>query len=1128
MKAGRAAAGDAGPTRGPRRRAPLAWPAVLLRLARHPTLTVPECEPVELAPRDAALLAWLALEGPTPRARLASLLWPDSGAEAARNVLRQRLFQLKRLCGAALVGGSAVLALAEGVAHDLDDADEVLADLDGAIGAEFDAWLVQQRERRRGRLRDVLAELAERAEQARDWPDALGHAHELLALDAHSEAAHRRLMRLHYLAGDRAAALLAFDACERMLKDEVGARPSAETLALLATIERAAPGVLVPAGDRVPAAVLRPPQLVGRVAERAAAAAAIEARALLLLRGDAGMGKSRLLDESVHCASAQGWVVTVGARPGDAALPHGLATRLLRALLAHAQAPAEAGARAALARLLPELGSPDRQTDEAARPRLYAAAQALLAAAVAAGLQCIAVDDLQFADDASLALLQALLGEEGCAWLLAARPDELSPQAQALVETQAAAARWRELTLAPLDVAAIGALLETLALPGIGGAAQAEALHRRTGGNPLYLLETIKAALAQRSAGDAAAQPWPRAETVQRLIQQRLARLSPAALKLARCAAIAGPDLSAPLAAQVLGQRPLDLADAWAELERAQVLQGGAFTHDLVAEAARAAVALPIARSLHAEIAVFVEQARGEPARIAEHWLGAGEPRRAVPHLQAVARQAEAAWQPQRAGQLHEQVAAILGAAGDRAGAAQALLAAAYAWFDGQDGARLQAAADALEALADDDDRRAMVLLVRAAMQVMAGDDAAADATAARGLACARRAGAADLQVELLWTRTVLQWERREIGAAIRGAEEALVLLDDPATQANARVRLDDAPLRFAQLHGIALSSSGRFVEGVQRMEGNHAHALRLGQPTQAGMQALALALTALECGDGAAALRWAEQARLNERFLTVPDQALMLRWHAAALAAGGQLGGALAVSEQALERAAAQPSRHDIGITVGHALLLHTLGRRDLALRALAPLRALTAPTPQRGQVEAAWIHVGGEGGGDALLGQAAAFDDIAQRVRTLVWLQPGCRPEAVLPLLTISATALRDGEGWGLYVEAQAARVAALRALGRAAEARSAALALWAALERGVVSAHTFPALAAEAGAALVDAGDADLAQAIALRASAWMQQAAATLPPGWRENYLARAPVLERLRAPRGGAAPALPSR
>jgi DNA-binding SARP family transcriptional activator len=74
-----------------------------------------------LALPDALLLAWLALEGPTARERLAALLWPHSDAEASRNALRQRLFRLRRQLGADLVEGSAVLALARG-----NGADETL------------------------------------------------------------------------------------------------------------------------------------------------------------------------------------------------------------------------------------------------------------------------------------------------------------------------------------------------------------------------------------------------------------------------------------------------------------------------------------------------------------------------------------------------------------------------------------------------------------------------------------------------------------------------------------------------------------------------------------------------------------------------------------------------------------------------------------------------------------------------------------------------------------------------------------------------------------------------------------------------------------------------------------------
>ena len=200
-----------------------------LELAAAPRLVSADGRALPLAPRDALLLAWLALEGPTPRGRLARLLWPASEEVAARNVLRQRLFNLRKLSGGDVVAGGTTLELAGGVTHDLERADGVLAGLaDAEVDGELAQWLALQRERRRDRLRQSLAELADSAARACDWPDALGHANELLALDPLSEEAHRRVMRMHYLAGDRAAVLLAFDACERMGKEGRGARPSAE------------------------------------------------------------------------------------------------------------------------------------------------------------------------------------------------------------------------------------------------------------------------------------------------------------------------------------------------------------------------------------------------------------------------------------------------------------------------------------------------------------------------------------------------------------------------------------------------------------------------------------------------------------------------------------------------------------------------------------------------------------------------------------------------------------------------------------------------------------------------------------------------------------------------------------
>ena len=94
-----------------------------LRLSGAPSCTA--AGPTHLlAPPDALLLAWLALEGPTPREKLAALLWPDSSGDAARNALRQRLFRLRKQVGVEVVTGSTTLALAPGVEHDLSPAEQ--------------------------------------------------------------------------------------------------------------------------------------------------------------------------------------------------------------------------------------------------------------------------------------------------------------------------------------------------------------------------------------------------------------------------------------------------------------------------------------------------------------------------------------------------------------------------------------------------------------------------------------------------------------------------------------------------------------------------------------------------------------------------------------------------------------------------------------------------------------------------------------------------------------------------------------------------------------------------------------------------------------------------------------------
>jgi DNA-binding SARP family transcriptional activator len=788
-------------------------------------LTVPGREPVELAARDAALLAWLALEGPTPRARLAQLLWSDSEAEAARNAMRQRLFQLKRQCGAALVEGGAVLALADGVDHDLADADEVLADLGVTIGPEFDTWLAQQRERRRSRLHASLAELAELAEQACDWPDALGHARELLALEPHSEAAHRRLMRLHYLAGDRAAALLAFDACERMLKHEVGARPSAETLALLATIEQAEAAasprdatLVVP--TRVPAAVQRPPRLVGRDRERSALHDGWQHGRRVVVSGDGGLGKTRLVADF---AAGHGAVLLASARPGDAGMLYASLSRLLRALPPGRLAQLPSALRTELARLLPELGRAAPLAGAADRTRFHNAVVAALDHEALA-LAGVVVDDLHFADAASVELLQYAADTTRCGWIVTARGAELGGPARRWLDA------WREspdavsIDLRPLTLAQVEELVDSLGIRGLDGRASAPALLRHTGGNPLFILETLKVWLVQGGGGPLAGTTrLPAVANVGALIERRIGQLSAQAVALARCAAVAAPDFSIELAARVLGLRTLELADPWAELEAAQVLQDGAFVHDLIYEAALASVPRPVARRLHAEVAECLSEQGHEPARLAEHWFQAQRWPAAARAYEAAAQRALDAGRASdacdwlaRAAECH-----------DRCGAGDARFEALQqraALLATQDlGAEARAAASALRDAARTAAQRLAALQVEVDLATNRLEPAAVLAVAPVAVEAARAQGRADLEMRfrIAWSGALLD-ERR--------VAEALAVLA-PQTEAAASIAEPSLRWEHAMACALALDYAGRMreaasayrdAEGVARAAGRN------------------------------------------------------------------------------------------------------------------------------------------------------------------------------------------------------------------------------------------------------------------------------------------------------------------
>ena len=716
---------------------------------------------IPLGRLDAALLAVLAVEGPSSRQRLLHLFGnEDDETESARNALRQRLFRLRRALGTDLISGAEQLSLAAGVTPDMGlerdsdrngDCSSDGGDGDGGCGGEllaaydyadfpaFDSWLDERRRvlARQRRERDLAR--VDACEREGRYAEGAELAERCVAADALDEPAVQRLMRLRYLAGQRAAAIAAFERFAAAMSAEDEGLPSQATTELLATIRSA--NAAVPARPReIPASVLRPPRLVGRDAElRTLSAAWTSGRAFWLL-GEAGLGKTRLMAEFVGEGST---ALVVAARPGDAGVPYASLGRTLRALLDRRPALLERAERAELARVLPEL-----QVLAVAAPAVSLAAvlqraiRSLLQGAQQEGLAALVIDDLHFADTASLEMLQALVGDEALAalrWGFAQRPAEGLPAAEALRAALEETQHLEVLALAPLTEAQMAELITSLGVPGLDAARLAPLLARHTGGNPMYALETVKHLVINGHAGLDVRLPRP--ASVGQLIERRLRALTPPALQLARVAAVAGSDFTLEMAESVLETRALALADAWRELEAAQVLRGSGFAHDLVHEATLAGVPAPIAAHTHGAVAAWLEAHGGEQARIAAHWLDGLQPRRALAALHAAAKAAERAMRRKEEAEFLARAALIESDAGDHDAAFESLKEMLVAMLVVDRHSVDAATFDRLDAEAMADRRRAEARTMRSTWLTYRGDLDAAKRVAREAVELADAAG---------------------------------------------------------------------------------------------------------------------------------------------------------------------------------------------------------------------------------------------------------------------------------------------------------------------------------------------------------------------------------------------------
>jgi len=621
--------------------------------------------------------------------------------------------------------------------------------------------------------------------------DLVGELQALAARHPLREQLRGQLMLALYRSGRQAEALDVYRDTRTTLVEELGIEPSRE----LQDLERA-----ILAHDRSlerPGA--RPPPraagaFVGRGAELAALVAALgEAQAgsgsVFLLSGEPGIGKSRLADEVAAHARDRGVRVLrgrcweAGGAPGYwpwvqvlRAYVRGAEPEELRGLLGPG-APELADLVPELRELLGDIPGLAVRDPEALRFRLFDAFAGFLRAAAKERALLVVLDDLHAADEPSLLLLEFLAGtveDARIAVLGAYRDTETDPghPLHRLIGDLVREPVVGRISLAGLGRVEVGEYVE-LSAGRRAAEPVVEAIHGRTAGNPLFVVETVRLLAAEGRLERADAGTVVPAG-VGEAIALRLERLSEASREALTIASVLGREFDPEVLERL---RPED--DAAGALDQAIAARlvtasPGApgllrFSHALVRDALYGAIPARQRRELHRRVGAELEHRhRAEPgphlAKLAQHFFEAAATEETVEYA--------------------------------RLGAERAASQLAY-----EEAARLyRLALRALERGGGDESLLCGLLLGLGDAQARAGDEASAKRTFLRAADVARRAGMAEslgraaLGYGGRWVWTVL----RDDPHIIPLLEEAISALpsEDSGLRARLLARLAAGPLK--------------------------------------------------------------------------------------------------------------------------------------------------------------------------------------------------------------------------------------------------------------------------------------------------------------------------------------------
>lgn len=620
------------------------------------------------------LLAYLALrqKHPTPRAQAAFQLWPDSSEKQALTNLRKLLHHLRQELPPELQlldphSQQIGLCLADNIQVDLvefgnalelaarykreNQSEAELVALQQAVArytgdflpACYEDWLIPEREELRQKFIHACDRLADVLEERRLYQDAIQIAERRLRSDPLSEQGYRRLIHLHALNDDRASALGVYHNCAETLSAQLGVEPDEATHQLYRQLfHKVTP-------SESPASYITQP-LVGRESEWKDMIAAWQQTMaggmhLHILRGESGIGKTRLAEEFLLWAKRQG-LITAGATcyensPGNSFAP---LIAWLRAVPLH---QLESHQRREVGRILPELL---KESDIAPAPMsegwqqiwfFEALSQALL------GSQqplILLLDDMQWCDRDTLDWLKYLLRTqpEAKILILATLREEDCPELTpitSLNNLMHLQGRLSESNLSRLNTRQTATLAASIR----GREIPDDILFRESEGVPLFIIEMARSDLdttqAERSSSKTLS---PR---LQATLASRLERLNEPARRLAQVIATLGREYGLQQISAVAGITESEAILALDELWQKRVVRETGMgkyglSHELLSEVALVDLSPVRRRWLHLQAGRALEQVGEDLALVARHYAEAGEYSRAAQAYSKAARHA--------------------------------------------------------------------------------------------------------------------------------------------------------------------------------------------------------------------------------------------------------------------------------------------------------------------------------------------------------------------------------------------------------------------------------------------------------------------------------------------------------